>query len=99
MEIPVDVVLELRGVAPASQFVARDTGEQVEVPAKAKFEFELPDGNVGNLELSSTQLQKASGDFDFNTAERGDQVRVVGVTRNGERGAYLQVLTVERVGS
>ena len=97
MEIPVDVVLELRGVQPASTFVARDTGEKVEVPAKGKFEFELPDGNVGNIELSATQIAKASGDFDFNGAQRGDQVRVVGVTRNGERGAYLQVLTAERV--
>jgi hypothetical protein len=95
--LPVDVEAELRGVQPAGSFVARETGELVNTSARAKFEYELPDGDVGTFELSQTQFDKATGNFDFNTAKRGDRVRVVGTARGGERGVYLQLVLAESV--
>jgi hypothetical protein len=97
--LPVDVVVELRGTRPAGQFVNRESGQLVEYPASAKFEYELPNGDVGNLEVSGSALAKAEGGFDFNTAQKGQKVRLVGVVRDGDRGSYLQVLTAEPGGA
>lgn len=93
--IPSDYVYELRGVQPASQFVNRDTGQLVDVPAKAKLEYQLPDGDVAMLELSGKAFERATGSFDFNTAERGDLVRLVGRVRDGDNGSYLQVVRAD----
>jgi hypothetical protein len=97
--IPVSFPVEYRGLAPASEFIARDTGEKVEVVPKLKLELETFNGDVEMLVLSSSQLDKTEGAPDYKTLKRGDRFTVCGVVvlqdRGSDRDSYLKVERVE----
>ncbi|MFL5845281.1 MAG: hypothetical protein ACJ762_11345 [Solirubrobacteraceae bacterium] len=100
MRIPVTMLAEYRGQAPASQFTARDTGEVVDLRPMLKFEVEQPDGDVGLIPLRENQLDEAA-DFDHGKLAKGDLVQLVGVVvlqdRGSDRDSYLRVEHATRV--
>jgi hypothetical protein len=97
--IPVAFEVEYRGVAPASQFTARDTGEVVDIAPKLKLELETFNGDVEMLVLSSTQLDKVEGAPDYGKLKRGDRFTICGTVilqdRGSDRDSYLKVERVE----
>ena len=85
--IPVDFHAEFRGLKPAGSFVKRDTGEKIAIPAKLKFEVQKDDGDVENVEISGTVLDRCSPPVDYGSFKRGDEFRCQGVAVIQERGA------------
>jgi uncharacterized protein YaiE (UPF0345 family) len=98
-KLPVAVEGEYRGVAAASEFVARDTGEKVQVPPKLKFEYDTFDGDVEMLVVSGSQFDKVQGAPDYRTLQRGDRLTLVGLVvlqdRGSERDSYFKLERVE----
>jgi hypothetical protein len=97
--IPVSFEVEFRGLAPASEFVARDTGEKIEVPPKLKLELETFNGDVEMLQLSASQLDNTEGAPDYAKLKRGDRFTLCGLVvlqdRGSDRDSYLKVERVE----
>lgn len=97
--IPVAFEVEYRGVAPASEFTARDTGELIEVAPRLKLELETFNGDVEMLVLSSSQLDKTEGAPDYTKLKRGDRFTICGTVvlqdRGSDRDSYLKVERVE----
>ncbi|HEX5307824.1 MAG TPA: hypothetical protein VFW38_01960 [Solirubrobacteraceae bacterium] len=98
--VPVAVDAEYRGVAAASEFTARDTGERIQVPAKLKFEYDTAEGDVEMLVVSASQFDKAQGAPDFNALKRGDRMVLVGLVvlqdRGSDRDSYFKLDRVEK---
>lgn len=101
--IPVVVEAEYRGIAAASEFVARDTGEKVQVPPKLKFEYDTFDGDVEMLVVSGAQFDKVQGAPDYKALHRGDRMTLVGLVvlqdRGSDRDSYFRLERVETVQS
>ncbi len=99
--LPVEVEAEYRGVAAASEFLARDTGERVQVPPKLKFEYDTFDGDVEMLSVSAAQFDKVQGAPDYQTLKRGDRLVLVGLVvlqdRGSDRDSYFKLERVEKV--
>jgi hypothetical protein len=99
-KLPVAVEAEYRGVAAASEFVARDTGETIQVPPKLKFEYDTFDGDVEMLVVSGSQFDKTQGAPDFNTLKRGDRMVLLGLVilqdRGSDRDSYFKLERVEK---
>jgi uncharacterized protein YaiE (UPF0345 family) len=97
--LPVAVDAEYRGIAAASEFVARDTGEKVQVPPKLKFEYDTFDGDVEMLVVSGSQFDKVQGAPDYKTFKRGDRMVLVGLVvlqdRGSDRDSFFQLGRVE----
>ncbi len=93
--LPVEVEAEYRGIAAASEFVARDTGERVQVPPKLKFEYDTFDGDVEMLSISGAQFDKVQGAPDYNTLKRGDRLVLAGLAilqdRGSDRDSYFKL--------
>lgn len=85
--IPVDFVAEFRGTKPASSFVKRETGEKIAIPPKLKFEVSKEDGDVENVEISGTVLDRCSPPVNHAAFKRGEMFRCQGVAVIQERGA------------
>lgn len=96
----VSVEAEYRGVAAASEFVARDTGEKVQVPAKLKFEYDTFDGDVQMLVISASQFDKVQGAPDFAKLKRGERMTLSGFVvlqdRGSDRDSYFKLERVEQ---
>jgi hypothetical protein len=84
--IPVGFRAEYRGQAPAGEFVDRETGEKVEFAPNLKFEFDLADGDVGQLAIRQSSLDKVS-DFDVAKLKKGEEVHLEGVVVLADRGS------------
>jgi hypothetical protein len=101
--IPVEVEAEYRGIAAASEFVARDTGETVQVPPKLKFEYDTFDGDVEMLVVSGSQFDKVQGAPDYQSLKRGDRMTLLGLVvlqdRGSDRDSYFKLERVEKPGS
>jgi hypothetical protein len=101
--IPVEVDAEYRGIAAASEFVARDTGETVQVPPKLKFEYDTFDGDVEMLVVSGSQFDKVHGAPDYKNLKRGDRMVLLGLVvlqdRGSDRDSYFKLERVEAVKS
>lgn len=87
LRLPIHADVEYRGVQAASTFTRKDTGEIVNVPAKLKFEYESPDGDVALIPVSGSQLDKCSPPIDYNTFERGDAFELIGLVVLADRGS------------
>ncbi len=98
--LPVEVLAEYRGVAAASEFVARDTGEKIQVPPKLKFEYDTFDGDVEMLVVSSKRFDKVQDAPDYKSLKRGDQLVLVGLVilqdRGSDRDSYFKLERVEK---
>jgi hypothetical protein len=99
-KLPVAVEAEYRGVAAASEFVARDTGETIQVPPKLKFEYDTFDGDVEMLVISGSQFDKTQGAPDFKTLQRGDRMVLLGLVvlqdRGSDRDSYFRLERVDK---
>ncbi len=99
-KLPVAVDAEYRGVAAASEFVARDTGETIQVPPKLKFEYDTFDGDVEMLVISGSQFDKVEGGPDYKTLKRGDRMVLVGLVvlqdRGSDRDSYFKLERIEK---
>jgi hypothetical protein len=97
--LPVEVEVEYRGISSASEFVARDTGERVQVPPKLKFEYDTFDGDVEMLSVSGAQFDKVQGAPDYRSLERGDRLVLLGLVilqdRGSERDSYFKLERVD----
>jgi hypothetical protein len=97
--IPVLVEVEYRGVAAASEFVARDTGEKIQVPPKLKFEYDTFDGDVEMLVVSGSQFDKIQGAPDYSSLQRGQRLTLIGLVvlqdRGSDRDSYFKLERVE----
>lgn len=97
--IPVVVEAEYRGVSAATEFVARDTGEKVQVPPKLKFEYATFDGDVEMLVVSGAQFDKVQGAPDYSSLKRGDCMTLIGLVvlqdRGSDRDSYFSLQRVE----
>jgi hypothetical protein len=100
--IPVGMDVEYRGLEAPRQFTARDSGEEVNVPARIKFEYETDDGDVVLMPVSASQLDKVSPPFNYSELKRGDRVHLSGYVllqeRGSDRDSYLQITAVEPLG-
>jgi hypothetical protein len=98
--LPVEVEAEYRGIAAASEFVARDSGERVQVPPKLKFEYDTFDGDVEMLSISGTQFDKVQGAPDYTSLKRGDRLILLGLVilqdRGSDRDSYFKLERVEK---
>jgi hypothetical protein len=74
--LPIDAVVEYRGMAPASEF-ARD-GQKIEIAPKLKFEHEDASGDVQLIPVPRGQLDEARPPFNADMLKRGDRVRLLG---------------------
>lgn len=99
-KFPVAVDAEYRGVAAPGEFVAKDTGETIQVPAKLKFEYDTFDGDVEMLVLSSSQFDRVQGAPDYKTLKRGDRLVLLGLVvlqdRGSDRDSYFRLERVEK---
>lgn len=99
-KLPVVVEVEYRGIAAASEFVARDTGETIQVPPKLKFEYDTFDGDVEMLVVSGSQFDKVQGAPDYKTLKRGDRMVLLGLVvlqdRGSDRDSYFKLERVEK---
>ena len=89
--LPVDVVAEFRGLKPASQFTRRESGEVITVPAKLKFEYSWPNGDVMYVEVSGRTLDNMTPAIDYSGFARGDLFRLQGeavIPERNEEGVY-----------
>lgn len=98
--LPVAVEAEYRGVAAPSEFVAKDTGETINVSAKLKFEYDTFDGDVEMLVVSASQFDKVQGAPDYQTLKRGDSMVLLGLVvlqeRGSDRDSYFRLERVEK---
>jgi uncharacterized protein YaiE (UPF0345 family) len=98
-KLPVVVSAEYRGVQAASEFVAKDTGEKINVPPKLKFEYDTFDGDVEMLVVSGSQFDRVQGAPDYKTLKRGQRLTLVGLVvlqdRGSERDSYFKLERVE----
>lgn len=99
-KLPVAVEAEYRGIAAASEFVARDTGETIQVPPKLKFEYDTFDGDVEMLVVSGAQFDKVQGAPDYKSLKRGDRMVLLGLAviqdRGSDRDSYFKLERVEK---
>jgi hypothetical protein len=102
MRLPVTLVAEYRGQAPASEFTDRDTGEVVSLAPNYKFEVELPDGDVAVWAVREGQLDDAA-DFDVAKLAKGERVTIVASVvlqdRGSKRDSYIAPHKITRVTS
>jgi hypothetical protein len=91
---PVEFVAELRGIQPASEFTARDTGELVKLAPTLQLECDNDDGSVElhHVRLSD-RLVTSLRNSDF---VRGLVVRVKGDAIISDTGtSYFKYLAVD----
>ncbi len=98
--IPFSLQAEYRGTEPARQFRAPDTGDNVTIPPKLRFEYEGEDGALELLSVSQSQLDKVPGaDGLIGSLQRGDQVILVGRAviqdRGSDRDSYVQYIGLQ----
>lgn len=98
-KLPVIVPVEYRGFQAASQFVAKDTGETINVPPKLKFEYDTFDGDVEMLVVSGSQFDRVQGAPDYSALTRGQRMTLVGFVvlqdRGNDRDSYFKLERVE----
>jgi hypothetical protein len=101
LRLPVKFPVEYRGVQSASSFVARESGELIEVPPKLKFEYEAEDGDVVLIPVSANQLDKAVPAIDHATLQKGSHYVLSGFVLLADRGSqnnsYLSVRSLVSV--
>ena len=99
MRLPIELRAEYRGVAPASQFVARDTGETIDVRPRLKFEYEDESGDVALIPIGANQLDKCEPPVDYEGFVKGDEFvlrgHVVLQDRGSDRDSYFALQSVE----
>jgi hypothetical protein len=98
--LPFVLRAEYRGTEPARQFKAQDTGDNVTIPPKLRFEYEAEDGSLELLAVSRSQLDKVPGVDDvIGSLQRGDQVvlsgRAVIQDRGSDRDSYVQYVGLQ----
>jgi len=91
---PVEFTAELRGIQPAMQFTARDTGELVDLAPTLQLETSQEDGSV---ELHHVRLsEKLRTAFKPSDYVRGLRVRIKGDAVISDAGkSYFKYLAVE----
>lgn len=101
-KLPVAVEAEYRGVAAASEFVAKDSGETIQVPAKLKFEYDTFDGDVEMLVVSGSQFDRVEGAPDYAQLRKGERLTLIGLVvlqdRGSDRDSYFKLERVEAAG-
>ena len=100
LTLPVSIDAEYRGVAPASEFADRETGETVELQPNLKFEYEDADGDVLLIPIRRNRVDEAA-DFDAETLSKGDRVHIEGRVTLADRGSgresFFRVVAVRRI--
>lgn len=98
-KLPVAVLAEYRGIQAASEFVAKDTGEKINVPPKLKFEYDTFDGDVEMLVVSGSQFDRVQDAPDYKGLKRGQRLTLVGLVvlqdRGSDRDSYFKLERVE----
>lgn len=100
---PTTFLAEFRGWEPGRSFVAKDSGELVELPPVLKVERDVTDPETGCLDVQPIALRvrdDVSTDFDPKQLKRGDQLLVSAeVAASRDSGLYLQLQSVTRDGA
>jgi hypothetical protein len=92
---PVEFTAELRGVQPASSFVNRETGEQVQLAPTLQVEAQQDDGSV---ELHNVRLSdRVRCAVKVPDMVRGLRVRVMGEAVMGDTSSWFRYSAVEPI--
>jgi len=87
MKVPFNVSAEYRGTKPGGEF-KRD-GVAVEYGPQARFEVDLPDGDVDTWSFAFARLDNVAS-FDTSKLKKGDRVHLVGIAgESRDNGMYV----------